>query len=148
MRPWVTLFDVFQHLAQLLAQEGRDDGRRSFVGTQPVGVRGAGDRGFQQSVVTVYGHQRIHYEGDETQVLFGQFAGCVEQDAGVRTQRPVIMLAATVDTLEGLFVQQYAETVVTCHFTHQGHDEHVVVYRQVHSSKTGASSNWLGATSL
>ena len=49
---------------------------------------------------------RDSYEGDETQVLFGQFAGCVEQDTGVRTQRPVMMLAATVDTLEGLFVQQ------------------------------------------
>lgn len=91
-----------------------------FVGTQPVGVRRTGDGGL--SAIRCDGirlHQRIHYEGDETQVLFGQFAGCVEQDTGVRTQRPVIMLAATVDTLEGLFVQQYAETVVTCHFTHQ-----------------------------
>src|SRR5699024_5035523 len=134
-----------QHLAQLLAQEGRDDGRRRFVGTQPVGVRRTGDGGFQQSVVTVYGHQRIHYEGDETQVLFGQFAGCVEQDTGVRTQRPVIMLAATVDTLEGLFVQQYAETVVTCHFTHQGHDEHVVVYRQVAFLEDGSQLELVGS---
>ena len=139
------LFDVFQHLAQLLAQEGRDDGRRRFVGTQPVGVRRTGDGGFQQSVVTVYGHQRIHYEGDETQVLFGQFAGCVEQDTGIRTQRPVIMLAATVDTLEGLFVQQYAETVVTCHFTHQGHDEHVVVYRQVAFLEDGSQLELVGS---
>ena len=126
-----TLFNVLQHLAQLLAQEGRDDGGRRLVGTQPVGVRRTGDGGFQQSVVAVYGHQRIHYEGDETQVLFGQFAGCVEQDAGIRAQRPVVVLATAVDALEGLFVQQYAEAVVACHFTHQGHDEHVVVYRQV-----------------
>ena len=55
----------------------------------------------------------------------------MEQDARVRTQRPVVVLAAAVDTLEWLFVQQYSEAVITCHLAHQSHDEHIVVYCKV-----------------
>ena len=64
------LFDVFQHLAQLLAQGRRDDGRRSFVGgTQPVGVRGAGMR-LQPIRCDGMRPSAYSYESDETQVLF------------------------------------------------------------------------------
>ena len=66
-----TLFNVFQYLRQLFAQEAGNDCGRCFVGTQAVCVRGTGNSGFQQSIVLVDCHQGIHYESDEAQVFFG-----------------------------------------------------------------------------
>ena len=55
----------------------------------------------------------------------------MQQFAGVGTQWPVVVLTTTVHSLEGLFVEQYTESVVACHITHQWHQQHVVVHRQV-----------------
>ena len=41
------------------------------------------------------------------------------------------MLTATVHALEGFFVEQTSESVLSCHTLHETHDEHVVVYGKV-----------------
>ena len=74
-------FNMFQNLTQLFAEEAGNDCGRRFVGTQSVGVCGAGDAGFQQSVVFVDCHQRIYYEGDERRFSSGSLPGPMEQDA-------------------------------------------------------------------
>ena len=138
------VFHVVQHLAELAAQEGGDDGGRRFVGAQAVGIGGAHDGGLQQAVVAVDGHQRVDHEGDEAQVLLGRLAGGHEQDAGVGAQRPVVVLARAVDALERLFVEQDAEAVRAGYFAHEGHDEHVVVHRQVALLEDGRQLKLVG----
>ena len=54
------------------------------------------------------------------------------------------MLTATVDAFERLFVQQHAEAVVTGYFTHQCHDEHVMVYSQVTFFEDGSQLELVG----
>ena len=54
------------------------------------------------------------------------------------------MLTATVDAFERLFVQQHAEAVVTGYFTHQCHDEHVMVYSQVTFFEDGSQFELVG----
>ena len=96
-----------------------------------MGIGGAHDRGLQQSVVLVDTHQGLDDEGGEAQVLLWRLARRMQQDAVVGAQRPVIVLTATVDASEGLFVEQYTETVLAGHFLHQRHQHHVVVDSQV-----------------
>ena len=83
---------MVEQFGELLAQERGDDGGRSLVGTQTVGVGGTHDAGLEQTVVAVNTHQRLHDEGDETQVVFGSLAGSVEQYAGIGREAPVVML--------------------------------------------------------
>ena len=96
-----------------------------------MGVGGRHDAGLQQSVVAIHAHQRLHYEGDEAQVAEVVLAGGVEQYAGVGGERPVVVLARTVDAVEGLLVQQAAESVLASHLLHQRHEQHIVVNGQV-----------------
>ena len=122
---------MVEHLAQLVAEERRDDGGRRLVGSQPVGVCRAHDGGLEQSVVAVYRYQRVDYKGDKAQILFGRLSRCHKQNAGIRAERPVIVLARAVYSLEGLFVEQDTESVRTRHFPHQRHDKHVMVDSQI-----------------
>ena len=95
--------------------------------------------------MAVDSHQRVHHEGDEAQVLFLRLAGGHQQDASVRAQRPVVVLARAVDALEGLLVQQDAEAVRAGHLAHQRHDEHVVVHGQVAFLEDGCQLKLVGS---
>ena len=86
-----------KHFRELRAEERRYDGGRRLVSSQTMGVGGAGYAGLEQSVVTVYGYERFHYEGDEAQVVGLSATGTVEQYARVGHQTPVVVLARTVD---------------------------------------------------
>ena len=60
---------------------------------------------------------------------------------------PRLQLLCLPDPLmpgEGLFVEQHAEVVAARHLGHHRHEQLVVVVGRLVSSKTGASSNWLG----
>ena len=127
----VALLDVVEQLAQLLAQERRDDGWRCLVGPKAVGVGGTHDAGLEQRVVAVNAHQGFHHEGDEAQVLLRRLARGVEQCARVGAEAPVVVLARAVDAGEGLLVQQHAEAVLARHLLHERHEQHVVVVGDV-----------------
>ena len=85
----------------------------------------------------MYCHQCLHYESDETQIVHRCLAWSMQKYASVGGEAPVVVLAATVDTLERFFVQKATETMLACHLLHQCHDEHVVVYGKVHLLKDG-----------
>ena len=93
----------------------------------------------------VDGHERLHDEYDEAQVVHRRLAGAVEQYARVGGQAPVVVLAAAVDAFEGLFVQQTAETVLVGHLLHQTHDEHVVIHGEVGFLKDGGQLKLVGS---
>ena len=88
-----------------------------------MGVGRAGDAGLQQCVMGVHGFQYVDHEGHEAQVVFRRLTRSHQKDSGIGSQRPVIVLAGTVDTLERLFMKQYTETVTAADFTHQRHDQ-------------------------
>ena len=115
---FVSCLNVVEQFADLLAQEAGDDGRRSLVSTQTMGVGGTHDRGLQQSVMSVDTHQCLYDEGGEAQVLFSTLAGGMQQDTIVSRQAPVVMLTAAVDACKGLFVQQYAEAMLARNLLH------------------------------
>ena len=81
-----TFFHVVEHLAQLSSQERRDDGRRCFVGSQTMSIRGTHDRSFKQTVVAIDSHQGIDHKRNETKVFFGGLSRSHQQDARIGSQ--------------------------------------------------------------
>ncbi len=69
-------------------------------------------------------------EDDELQVLQRRVAG-LEQVLVGGAERPVVVLAASVDALERLLVQQAHEVVAACDELHLLHHEEVVIHRGV-----------------
>ena len=53
-----TLLDLLDDVLEHVAQEDRDDGRRGFVGAEPVVVGGGGDRDAEQVAVPGHGAER------------------------------------------------------------------------------------------
>ena len=96
-----------------------------------MGVAGVHDAGLEQSVVLVDGHERLHGEDHEAQVVLTRLAWSMEQDAGVGGERPVVVLARTVDAVERLLVEQHLEAVLVGHALHERHEQHVVVHGEV-----------------
>ena len=89
------------------------------------------DRGFEQVVVFVNRHQHIHKEGYTLQVFPTRLTGSQQVDARIGAHRPVVVLARTVDTLEGFLMEQDTEVVTTGHFLHYRHEQEVVVVGQI-----------------
>ena len=136
---------MVEQFCQLGAEERRDDGWGSLVATQAVGIGGAHDAGLQQTVVAIDRHQRLDDEGDEAQVLLWRLARGVQQHSRVGAQAPVVVLARAVDAVEGLLVQQHAESVVAGNLLHQRHEQHVMVDSQVALLEDGCQLKLVGS---
>ena len=141
----VGILELEQDVAKLLAQEAGDDGWRCLVGSQTVGVAGADDGGLEESVVLVDGHEGLHDEGDEAEIVERSLARSVKLDARIGGQRPVAMLSAAVDAGEGFLVEEASESVLACHSLHQAHEEHIVVYGQVRLLVDGCQLELVGS---
>ena len=135
---------MVEQLSELSAEERRDDGRRCLVATQAMCIGGRHDRGLQQTVVFENSHQRLDDEGHEAQVFLRGLAWSVEQYAIIGRERPVVMLTRAIDAIEGLFMQQHAETVVASHLLHQRHEQHVMVDGQVALLEDGGQLKLVG----
>ena len=109
-----------------------------------MGVGGGDDGGFQQTVVVIHGFQRLHDERDKTQVVERGLAGRVEKDAGVGAQRPVVVLAASVDAFKRFLVEKAAEAVLAGHTFHNRHHQHVMVNGEIHLLKDGGQLKLVG----
>ena len=120
-----------QQIAKLLAEERRDDGWRSLVGTQSVGVGCTHDGSLQESVVAPYGLQRLYDEHHEAQVLLCRLARCMQQHTRIGGKAPVVVLTRTVDACEGLLVQQHAEAMMAGDALHELHEQHIMVDGEV-----------------
>ena len=109
-----------------------------------MGIGGTHDAGFQQSVVAIHTHECFHDEGGEAQVLLGRLARCMQQHAIVGAERPVVVLTATVDACEGLFMQQHTEAMLAGYTLHDRHQQHVVVNSQVGVLEDGCQLELVG----
>ena len=100
-----------QNSGKFVAQKDRDHGRRCFVGAQTVIVAGSGNRQPQQVLIIVHGLNGGAQEQQELGIFVGRLTRFEQIHAGVRSQRPVVMLAAAVDAGKGLFRQQTHQIV-------------------------------------
>ncbi len=125
------LFNLFNHVHQLIAEEHGDDCRRSFVRTEAVIVAGTSNRHAEQVGVSVDGVDDGAKRGKEHGVLVRVLAR-IEQVALTVRHGPVVVLAGTVHAGERLFVQQADKTVLVGHVAEHFHNHHVVVAGEVH----------------
>ena len=96
--------DLLDDLGKLVAQEDGHNRRRSLIGAQTMIVAGRGNGGTQELLIVIDGLDHRGEEDDELQVVERGVAR-IEQILGLGAKRPVIVLARTVDALEGLLVQ-------------------------------------------
>ena len=94
-------------------------------------IGSAHDRSLEQTIVLIYTHQSLCDEDYEAEVILWCLAWTMEQDAGICSETPVVVLTGTVDACEWLLMEKYAETVMASHLLHQTHQEHVVVNGKV-----------------
>ena len=109
------LFDLLENVGQLVAEEDRNDRRRSFVGPQAMIVAAVGHRDAQQVRMQVDGPNHGRAEHQELRVVV-RLVARIEQVAHAGTaQRPVDVLAGAVDAGKRLFVQQAGHAVLLGH---------------------------------
>ena len=77
------------------------------------------------------GSENIHEEGKEHKVPLFVLARSEQLHARIRSQRPVVVFAGTVDSLERLLVKQNDETVPPRDFVHQVHNNLILVIRKI-----------------
>ena len=90
-------------------------------------VAGVGNAGAEEVRVDVDGADHGHQEGQELGVVVGVVTGLEEVLPVVGGHRPVVVLARSVDALEGLLVQQGHQVMPHRELLHGVHDEHIVV---------------------
>ena len=100
-----------------------------------VARRGNGDA--QQVLVFVYRLDDCAQEQQELGVFVGGFAGLQQVYAGIGGDGPVVVLAAAVDTVEGLLVEQAHQAVALGHLAHHLHGQLVVIGGDVGGGEDG-----------
>ena len=122
---------MFKLLRQMRAEEYRDDLRRRFVPPQSALVAAAGAGHAQRAGIFVHRRENRQQKGIENAAACLVLAGLEQVFAAVRGERPVVVLAAAVDVLEGLFVQQAGHAVALGNAPHHLHHQLVLIHRQI-----------------
>ena len=102
----------FQNTGELRTQEDTDDGRRRFVGAQSVIVTRAGHGAAQHVLIFIDTFDDGRQEQQELVVVIGIAAGIQQVFPFERGEGPVVVLAAAVHTVKGLFVEQTDHAVL------------------------------------
>ena len=102
------LLDLLEDVGEHLAEEDRQNRRRRLVRAKTMIVAGAGDAGAQQSLPAIDGAKHGRAEHQELHVVVRRIAGAEQVVAELVGQRPVIVLARSVDAGKRLLVQQAA----------------------------------------
>ena len=118
--------DLLDNLGKLVTQEDGHNRRRSLVGAQTMVIAGRGNRGTQELLIVIDGLDHRGEEDDELQVV-ERGVTRIEQILGLGAERPVVVLARTVDALERLLVQQADQVVAGGDELHLLHHDQVLV---------------------
>ena len=127
--------DGLQNGVKLVADVDGHDGRRGLVRAEAVVVAGPGDRHAQKILIVVDGLQHRAQKQQKLRVLPRRVARLEKILAGIRRERPVVVLAGAVHAGEGLFVQKALHAVLAGDAAHQLHRELVVVGGDVHGAE-------------
>ena len=123
----LVLFDARKDLLQLVTDVHGNDRRRRLARAETMIVGCGGDREAQHILIIVH---RLQYRAEEQQelgVFIWRISRLEQVDARVRHDRPVVVLAAAVDTRKGLFMQQADHVVLAGDLLHQLHCQLVVI---------------------
>ena len=96
----------------------------------------------------MYCRKHICHKYKKLQIVFSSLAWRKQEFTGISAETPVIMFSGTVNAAKRLFMQQNTEIMTAGDLGHQTHQQQIVIIGQIGFLKIGASSNWLGATSL
>ena len=121
---------------ELVAQEDRHDGGRCLVRAEAVIVACGRDRGTQQLLIIIDGLDDRGQRKQENVVVRRIIARVEHIETGCG-DGPVVMLARTVDALEGFLVEQAGETMVGCRLTQDLHRQKVIVDGDVRAREDG-----------
>ena len=119
--------DALDELVELVAQKDGNNCGRGLVGAQAVIVARAGHGHTHQVLIIVHSGDDGAEEHEELRVFAGGIAGVQQVDAGIGAQGIVVVLAAAVDALEGLLMQQAHHAVPVRDLLHDVHGELVVI---------------------
>ena len=101
-----------QHPGEFCAQEDADDGRRRFVGSQTVIVACAGHGATQHVLIFIDTFDDGRQEQQELVVVIRVAAGIQQVFPFQCGQGPVVVLAAAVHAVKGLFMEQADHAVL------------------------------------
>ena len=126
-----------EDLLDLVADVHRNDRRRRLVRAEAVIVCGRRHADAQHILIVIHGLNDRAQEQQELRVFRRCLAGLKQVHAGVRDQRPVIVLAGAVDAGKRLFMQQADHAVARGHLLHDLHRQLVLVGGDVAGRKHG-----------
>ena len=129
--------DRVEDLLDLVADVHRNDRRRRLVRAEAVIVCGRRHADAQHILIVVHGLNDRAQEQQELRVFRRCLAGLKQVHAGVGGQRPVVVLAGTVDAGKRLFMQQADHAVARGHLLHDLHRQLVLVSGDVAGRKHG-----------
>ena len=86
-----------------------------------------GNAGAQNALIAVDRRDDAREDEHEEAVVFGRFAGVEQVEPRIGGDRPVVVLARTVDVFEGFFVEKAHEAVTLGDLLHDLHRELIVV---------------------
>ena len=113
--------------AQLFAHKDGHNSGRGFLSAKAVVIAGGGDSGAEHILVFVDALDEGSEEEQELGVFAGSGTGLEEILTGIRAQGPVVVLARSVDTGEGLFMEKAHKSVAVGYLFHDLHGDLVLV---------------------
>ena len=87
----------------------------------------AHDRRLDQAIVIIHSLERLDYKHGKTEVVDRRLAWGMKKNACICRERPVFVLAGTVNAFERLLVQEATKAVLAGYALHDGHHEHIMV---------------------
>ena len=119
--------DSLKHSVQFVTQEDRHNGRRCFVCAETMIVACSRNRDTEKILIIVYRFDDGTQEQQELCIFIRRCAGRKQILTGIGGNRPVVVLAASVDPGERLLVKQANKTVSARNLLHNLHRKLVVV---------------------
>ena len=121
------LFNAVEDFSQMLTQKGRNNARRSLIGSKTMFIGSRSNGSAKQGTVLVNSIEGSNEEQEESKVGLW-LDGRVEQVvASISGEGPVAVLSTSVDSLEGLFVKENLEFVTMSNLVESFHEDQVVV---------------------
>ncbi len=121
------LLDLLEDVGEHVAEEDRQDRRRRLVCAQAMIVARARDAGAQQTLPPIDGTEHGRAEDQELHVVVRRVARAEQVVAELVGERPVIVLARSIDAGEWLLVQQAGEPVFRRNLLQHLHRHHLMI---------------------
>ncbi len=125
------LYQLLDHILQLLSQEDGNNGRRRFVCAESVIISHIRRALTQQIRMGVHSLDDAGQHQQELNIFVGGFSGIQQVYTVVGSQGPVIMFARTVHTGERLLMQQAGHPMAARYLFQRFHHQLIVIYRNI-----------------